>query len=589
MLKKAFDIQYVKIYYYIIQNKGGIFLKTLLKGGTVVNVFTDELEKANVLIEDERIIGVGDYSEADADCVHDVFGKYICPGFIDGHIHIESTMMLPAEFARAAVLHGTSAVVSDPHEIANVCGGEGIEFMLEASEGLPLDMYIMVPSCVPATSFDESGAELSAADIEPFYRRSRVLGLAEMMNYVGVVSGDKGVMDKINSAKAKGKVINGHAPLLSGRDLDKYVAAGIRDDHECSSADEAKERIRKGQRVMIRNGTAARNLSGLIDLFDDPWNRRCLLVTDDKHAADLIANGHIDDIIRLAVKAGKNAVTGIRMATLQAAEAFGLKNEGAVAPGYSANLAVLDDLDSVSVCDVYHLGKKVVSAGKLEEFENPKISAALKERVLNSFNLSSLCEKDFHIAASGIRKCRVIDLVKHQLITEEALLDIDFSNNNGVDTEKDILKLAVIERHRNTGHTGLGFIRGIGLKDGAIAASVSHDSHNLIVIGTGEADMAFAANRVRGLGGGMVVVRKGSVVAEMPLPYAGIMTDSPASDVAKQNEAVRESVHALGVPSDIEPFMTMAFVSLPVIPKIKMTTHGLFSSESWSIVPLFAD
>lgn len=589
MLKKAFDIQYVKIYYYIIQNKGGIFLKTLLKGGTVVNVFTDELEKANVLIEDERIIGVGDYSEADADCVHDVFGKYICPGFIDGHIHIESTMMLPAEFARAAVLHGTSAVVSDPHEIANVCGSEGIEFMLEASEGLPLDMYIMVPSCVPATSFDESGAELSAADIEPFYRRSRVLGLAEMMNYVGVVSGDKGVMDKINSAKAKGKVINGHAPLLSGRDLDKYVAAGIRDDHECSSADEAKERIRKGQRVMIRNGTAARNLSGLIDLFDDPWNRRCLLVTDDKHAADLIANGHIDDIIRLAVKAGKSAVTGIRMATLQAAEAFGLKNEGAVAPGYSANLAVLDDLDSVSVCDVYHLGKKVVSAGKLEEFENPKISAALKERVLNSFNLSSLCEKDFHIAASGIRKCRVIDLVKHQLITEEALLDIDFSNNNGVDTEKDILKLAVIERHRNTGHTGLGFIRGIGLNEGAIAASVSHDSHNLIVIGTSEADMAFAANRVRGLGGGMVVVRKGSVVAEMPLPYAGIMTDSPASDVAKQNEAVRESVHALGVPSDIEPFMTMAFVSLPVIPKIKMTTHGLFSSESWSIVPLFAD
>ena len=589
MLKKAFDIQYVKIYYYIIQNKGGIFLKTLLKGGTVVNVFTDELEKANVLIEDERIIGVGDYSEADADCVHDVFGKYICPGFIDGHIHIESTMMLPAEFARAAVLHGTSAVVSDPHEIANVCGSEGIEFMLEASEGLPLDMYIMVPSCVPATSFDESGAELSAADIEPFYRRSRVLGLAEMMNYVGVVSGDKGVMDKINSAKAKGKVINGHAPLLSGRDLDKYVAAGIRDDHECSSADEAKERIRKGQRVMIRNGTAARNLSGLIDLFDDPWNRRCLLVTDDKHAADLIANGHIDDIIRLAVKAGKSAVTGIRMATLQAAEAVGLKNEGAVAPGYSANIAVLDDLDSVSVCDVYHLGKKVVSAGKLEEFENPKISAALKERVLNSFNLSSLCEKDFHIAASGIRKCRVIDLVKHQLITEEALLDIDFSNNNGVDTEKDILKLAVIERHRNTGHIGLGFIRGIGLKEGAIAASVSHDSHNLIVIGTGEADMAFAANRVRGLGGGMVVVRKGSVVAEMPLPYAGIMTDSSAIDVAKQNEAVRESVHALGVPSDIEPFMTMAFVSLPVIPKIKMTTLGLFSSDQWAIVPLFAD
>lgn len=564
-------------------------MKTLLKGGTVVNVFTDELQKANVLIEDEKIIGVGDYSDTDADCVHDISGKYVCPGFIDGHIHIESTMMLPAEFAKAAVLHGTCAVVSDPHEIANVCGGEGIEFMLEASEKLPLDVYVMVPSCVPATAFDESGAELSAADIEPFYRHSRVLGLAEMMNYVGVVFGDEGVMAKINSANEKGKVINGHAPLLSGRDLDKYIAAGIRDDHECSSSEEAKERIRKGQRVMIRNGTAARNLTGLISLFEEPWNRRCLLVTDDKHAADLIANGHIDDIIRLAVKQGKSAVAGIRMATLQAAEAFGLRNEGAVAPGYNANLAVLGDLDSVAVSDVYHLGKKVVSGGKLEPFASPEVSTALKERVLHSFNLAPLCEKDFHVAASGVRKCRVIELVKNQLITEEALLDVDFGANNGVDTEKDILKLAVIERHKNTGHIGLGFIHGIGLKEGAIAASVSHDSHNLIVIGTSEAEMAFAANRVRELGGGMVAVKGGEVLSEMPLPYAGLMTDASASEVARQNKAVRESVHALGVPADIEPFMTMAFVSLPVIPKIKMTTLGLFSSDQWAIVPLFAD
>ena len=555
----------------------------------MVNEFTDELQKANVLIDGEKIAGVGDYSEEDADFVRDVSGKYICPGFIDGHIHIESTMMLPAEFARAAVLHGTSAVVADPHEIANVCGGDGIEFMLEASEGLPLDVYIMVPSCVPATSFDESGAELSAADIEPFYRHARVLGLAEMMNYVGVVSGDKGVMDKINSANAKGKVINGHAPLLSGRDLDKYIAAGIRDDHECSSADEARERIRKGQRVMIRNGTAARNLSGLLPLFDEPWNRRCLLVTDDKHAADLIANGHIDDIIRLAVKAGKSAVTGIRMATLQAAEAFGLKNEGAIAPGYSANIVLLDDLDSVAVSTVYHLGKEVVSEGRLAEFTSPAVSTALKERVLNSFNLAPLCEKDFHITASGNRKCRVINLVKDQLITEEALLDVDFGKNNGIDTEKDILKLAVIERHKNTGHIGLGFIHGIGLKEGAIAASVSHDSHNLIVIGTSEREMAFAANRVRELGGGMAAVKNGEVLSEMPLPYAGLMTDASVSEVARQNEAVRKSVHTLGVPEDIEPFMTMAFVSLPVIPKIKMTTHGLFSSDKWAIVPLFAD
>lgn len=564
-------------------------MKTLLKNGSVVNVFTDEVIKADVLIDGEKIAGIGDYSDSDADVVYDAAGKYICPGFIDGHIHIESTMMLPAEFARAAVLHGTSAVVADPHEIANVCGAAGIDFMLEASEGLPLDVYIMVPSCVPATAFDESGAELSAAEIEPFYSRKRVLGLAEMMNYVGVISGDPGVMDKINSANAKGKVINGHAPLLSGHDLDKYIAAGIRDDHECSSKEEAEERIRKGQRVMIRNGTAARNLSGLIPLFDEPWSRRCLLVTDDKHAADLIANGHIDDIIRLAAKAGKSPVTGIRMATLQAAEAFGLKNEGAVAPGYNANLLVLDSLEEVSVRDVYHLGKKVVSSCVLAKFDNPAVSPALKKRVLSSFNLSPLSEKDFHISAEGIHKCRVIDLVKHQLITEEALLDVDFDKNNGIDTEKDILKLAVIERHKNTGHIGLGFIHGIGLKEGAIAASVSHDSHNLIVIGTSEAEMAFAANRVRELGGGMAAVKGGSVLAEMPLPFAGLMTDASVYDVAKQNEAVRKSVYSLGVPEDIEPFMTMAFVSLPVIPKIKMTTHGLFSSEKWAIVPLFAE
>lgn len=564
-------------------------MKTLLFGGTVVNVFTDELEQTNVLIEDDKIIGIGNYSESDADEVIDVSGKYICPGFIDGHIHIESTMMLPYEFAKSAILHGTSAVVSDPHEIANVCGSAGIDFMLEASEGLPLDVYVMVPSCVPATSFDESGAELSAADIEPFYNHRRVLGLAEMMNYVGVISEDEGVMSKISSANTKGKIINGHAPLLSGAELDKYISAGIRDDHECSSETEARERIRKGQRVMIRNGTAARNLAGLISLFDEPWNHRCLLVTDDKHAADLISNGHIDDIIRTAAKLGKNPVVGIRMATLQAAEAFGLKNEGAVAPGYFANLVVLNSLDEVSVSDVYHLGHRVVNNGKLTEFNEPTVSSELKNRVLHSFNFDTVTEKDFHIDVCGVHKCRVIDLIKHQLITEEAILDVNFDKDNGIDTEKDILKIAVIERHKNTGHIGLGFIRGIGLKEGAIAASVSHDSHNLIVIGTDEAEMAFAANRIKELGGGLVAVKNRQVIAEMPLPYAGLMTDANVFEVAKQNDSVRKSVHSLGVPEDIEPFMTMAFVSLPVIPKLKMTTFGLFSSDKWNIVSLLSD
>lgn len=564
-------------------------MKTLLKNGTVINVFTGETEKSNVLIENDKIIGVGDYSDADADCVEDVSGKYVCPGFIDGHIHIESSMLLPAEFARVAAVHGTTAVVADPHEIANVCGSEGIQFMLDASENLPLTVYVMVPSCVPATRFDESGACLEAEDIEPFYAHPRVLGLAEMMDYFSVIHQDESVMKKIAGARKHGLTINGHAPLLSGKDLDKYIAAGIRDDHECSSAQEAIERIRKGQRVMIRQGTAARNLEGLLPLFEEPFAHRCLLVTDDKHPADLIAHGHIDSIIKSAAEHGKSAITGIRMATILAAENFGLKEVGAVAPGYQADILVLDDLDSVSVKDVYCKGKKVVSDGEGISFENPTVDKEMKEHICHSFHLDPLNEKDFHIEQTGTAKCRVIGLIKNQLLTEEKIEEIDFAKNNGIDIDRDILKLAVVERHSATGHIGLGFIQGIGLQKGAIAASVSHDSHNLIVIGTNEKDMAFAANRIRELGGGMIVVNEEAVIAQMPLPYAGLMTDVSAQEAAEQNEAVRSSVYCLGVPEDIEPFMTMAFVSLSVIPHIKMTTKGLIDVDRQELVPLIAE
>lgn len=564
-------------------------MKTLLKNGTVINVFTGETEKSNVLIENDKIIGVGDYSDADADCVEDVSGKYVCPGFIDGHIHIESSMLLPAEFARVAAVHGTTAVVADPHEIANVCGSEGIQFMLDASENLPLTVYVMVPSCVPATRFDESGACLEAEDIEPFYAHPRVLGLAEMMDYFSVIHQDESVMKKIAGARKHGLTINGHAPLLSGKDLDKYIAAGIRDDHECSSAQEAIERIRKGQRVMIRQGTAARNLEGLLPLFEEPFAHRCLLVTDDKHPADLIAHGHIDSIIKSAAEHGKSAITGIRMATIWAAENFGLKEVGAVAPGYQADILVLDDLDSVSVKDVYCKGKKVASDGEGISFENPTVDKEMKEHICHSFHLDPLNEKDFHIEQTGTAKCRVIGLIKNQLLTEEKIEEIDFAKNNGIDIDRDILKLAVVERHSATGHIGLGFIQGIGLQKGAIAASVSHDSHNLIVIGTKEKDMAFAANRIRELGGGMIVVNEEAVIAQMPLPYAGLMTDVSAQEAAEQNEAVRSSVYCLGVPEDIEPFMTMAFVSLSVIPHIKMTTKGLIDVDRQELVPLIAE
>lgn len=564
-------------------------MKTLLKNGLVINVFTGECEKANVLIDGQIIAGVGQYEDRDADLVLDIAGKYVCPGFIDGHIHLESTMLSPAEFARITVPRGTTTIVADPHEIANVAGELGIEYMLSASEGIPLRVYIALPSCVPATQFDESGAILSAEDLRRFYDDPRVIALGEVMSYPDVIAQDPQVMKKIEDARNHGRTVNGHAPLLSGKSLDRYIRAGIYDDHECSSFEEAKERIRKGQRVMIRQGTAARNLQDLLPLFDYPWCTRCLLVTDDKHPKDLLELGHIDDIIRLAVQHGKDPITAITMATLNAAQCFGLDRLGAVAPGYLADLLVLEDLRTIAVTDVYLQGVRVVENGKIRTFAYPKMKDHLIEAIAHSFRMPVLSPEDFSIKHTGKHLCHVIGRLDRQLLTEDRLLLIDFDMENGVDLSRDIVKLAVCERHKGTGHKGVGFIQGMGLKCGAIASSVSHDSHNLIVMGTNNEDMALAGNRIRELGGGSVVVKDGKVIAEMPLPLGGLMSDLPAEVVAEQNEAVRESVYSLGVPTSYEPFMTMAFVSLPVIPHIKMTTQGLVDVDRQIRIPLLAE
>lgn len=545
-------------------------MKTLLKNGTVVNVFTGELENCDVLIEKNKIIGVGKYEDIDADTVENVSGKYICPGFIDGHIHIESTMLTPCELAKLCVTHGTTSIIADPHEIANVCGVKGIDFMLQASENIPMNVYFNIPSCVPATPYDESGAILDADSVKPLYSKNRIIGLGEMMNYPGVIFGDEDVHKKISDANKLNKPIDGHAPMLSGKDLDKYISAGIQTDHECSDLDEAKEKLRKGQWIMIRQGTAARNLESLIGLFDEEFRHRCILVTDDRHPADIMKDGHIDNIIRLAVKMGKSPVTAIQMATIQAAQCFGLRFMGAIAPGYKADILVLDNLEEVSVKDVYFDGEKV-DVGNIEA---PKIDDDLNSAVLNSFHIDKLTESDFMIENKGER-CRVIKVIPGELVTDELIENINWEKNNGVDLDNDILKLAVIERHHNTGHKGVGFIKGVGLKEGAIASSVAHDSHNLIVIGTNEKDMAIAANHICSVGGN-VVVKNGEIIAEMQLPIAGLMSAKSGSDVAMENEAVRNAVYDLGVPDNIEPFMNMAFVSLPVIPSIKMTTQGLF-------------
>ncbi len=553
-------------------------MKILLKGGTVVNVFTSELEKADVLIEDNKIIGVGEYNEADI--VEDVTDKFICPGFIDGHIHIESTMLTPTELAKAVLPHGTTAIVADPHEIANVCGTKGIKYMRSASNGLPLNVYFTLPSCVPASPFDESGAVLGAKELKPFYKYDDVLGLAEVMNYPGVIYGDDGIKAKLSDVVG---VADGHAPMLKGADLDKYIAAGMTSDHECSDLDEAIEKLKKGQWIMIRQGTAAKNLKGLIGLFDQPYNNRCLLVTDDRHPADLLNEGHIDNIIRTAVTLGKPAVTGIKMATLNAATYFGLKQVGAIAPGYRADILVLNDLDTVDIKDVYSGGVKV----NTDDIKAPQIDKKLIKAVSGTFNYKNATEADFTIESKG-NKCRVIKIIPEQLLTEELISEIDFDKNNGIDIDKDILKIAVMERHKKTGHIGLGFVNGIGLKKGAIATSVSHDSHNLIVIGANEADMAFAANYIKEIGGGFVAVADGKVLSAVPLSIAGLMSEGDAKTVAKQNEEILSIIHKkMGVPKNVSPLMLMAFLGLSVIPHLKMTTLGLIDVNNQKLVPLF--
>ena len=564
-------------------------MKKLLKNAKVINVFTEKIDNTNVLIEDDRIAGIGEYyTDDDADMTEDLEGKYLCPGFIDGHIHIESTMMIPPSLAEAVLPHGTTAVVTDPHEIANVCGVDGIKYMLEMSENIPLRVFVMIPSCVPATCFDESGAVLNAEDIEDLYKEERVLGLAEMMNYPGVIYNDAPTMDKVNACVKKGKPVDGHAPLLSGKDLDKYISAGINSDHECSTAEEAVEKLSKGQWIMIRQGSAAKNLEKLLPLFENPYYQRCVLATDDRNPADIISEGHIDNIVRLAIKEGKDPVRAIKMATLNPALCFGIRRMGAIACGYKADMLVLNDLESIDIKDVYSNGIKIVNDGQLSVFEFPRAEDVITGSVLNSFHMPDLTREDFIIEKKG-SKCRVIEVIPGEILTNELITNIDFDNNNGIDTDKDILKLAVIERHKNTGHKGVGFIKGIGIKNGALAGSVSHDSHNLIVIGSSEEDMAVAANHIKKIGGGLCVVSEGRVISEVRLPVAGLMSTESAEVIARANVDLRENAARIGINEGIEPFMNMAFVSLSVIPTLKMTTQGLVNVDDFKRVDLFAD
>lgn len=568
----------------ILAASGAKKASMVLKHAKVVNVFTAELEDGDIAVEDGYIVGVGDY---EGQTEIELGGAVVCPGLIDGHIHLESSMVAPGEFERSVVPHGTQAVITDPHEIANVAGAEGIRFMMERTRGLTLDVYFMLPSCVPATGLDESGAVLSAEALSPLYEEERVLGLAELMNSYGTVRADRGILVKVEEARNRNLLIDGHAPGLSGRELNAYVTAGVQSDHECSDAGEAVEKLKRGQWVMIREGTAARNLRALMPLFQEPYYHRCMLVTDDKHPGDLIRLGHLDYIIREAISLGADPVHAVMMASFHPASYFGLREVGAIAPGYKANFIVVSDLKDFKVKQVYKNGKLVAENGVMKEgiLAAEQRSVETPARVGDSFHLNEIRPEDFRMEKKG-STIRVLCLTPGELTTKELLAP--WTENQGVapgvNIEQDIVKMAVLERHHNTGHMGLGFLGGYGLKRGAVATSIAHDSHNLIVAGACDQDMALAANTVRKNRGGLAVVADGKILGELPLPIAGLMSEEPAEWVDEKLEELKAQTRDLGIGDSIDPFMTLAFASLPVIPELRLNTYGLIDVEKQEIV-----
>ena len=552
----------------------------LLKNAQLVNVLSGEIHAADIAIYDGKVVGLGEYS---ASQTVDLKGKFVCPGFMDAHVHLESSMVQPAEFARAVVPLGTTSVICDPHEIANVQGLDGVQYILDASEGLPLQVYVMVPSCVPATHMETAGAELTAADVATLLGRDRVLGLAEMMNFPGVLYRVPEVLEKIKAAGDR--PVDGHAPGLSGLDLNAYVAAGIGSDHECTTLEEAREKLRRGMHILIREGTTARNLHALLPLVTPANARLCHFCTDDRHPDTLLdANqGHLDDVVRKAIAWGLDPVTAIQMASINTAEYFQLRGVGAIAPGYRADILVLDDLEAVRIAQVYAAGELVAEKGSMLASRADFRQVPLQPSV--HVDLTAL---DFSIAA-GEGSARVIGVIPEQVVTEELRLEPTIENGYAVsDPARDLLKIAVIERHHRTGNVGLGLVHGVGLKRGAIASSVAHDSHNLVVIGTSDDEMRAAVAAITEMGGGQVVIAGGEVQASCPLPIAGLMSDQPLEAVAAQVESLTRASRELGCTLP-DPLMTMSFLALAVIPSLKLTDLGLVDVGRFEIVPLFGE
>ena len=543
----------------------------VIKNCNVVNVFSQEIIYGKLAISDGVFIGVGDYEGAE---VIDGEGKYIVPGLIDSHVHIESSMGSPYQFARAVIPRGTTTVISDCHEIANVKGIEGIKYMIDSSENLPLDVYIMLPSCVPATTFETSGAILEAEDLEELMQHERVLGLGELMNYQGVVFNDEGIMKKLELTDKYHKVVDGHGPIIKEKELNAYSLAGVKTDHECMNHKEVLDRLRNGIYIAVREGSAAKNLLDLVGSINSFNERRFTFCTDDRHPKDILQEGHIDNNIRLAIRGGVGPITAIRMATLNSAECYGLKNLGAIAPGYIADFLIVDNLTDFNVLKTFKRGNQIKDDWHVAIREDKK----LLEIVSNSVNIKDFTEEGLKIKLSS-NCAKVIKIMENSLFTENVTREVNVDENGYYmhNQKTDILPIYVFERHKGTGNIGKGLIEGYGLKNGAIASTIAHDSHNLVVIGDNPANVKIAVQKIIEIGGGLVIVKDGEVKGCLPLDIGGIMSSKDLETVSKGHEELNKiAIEELGINKNVNAFMTLAFMALPVIPKLKITDQGLF-------------
>lgn len=553
----------------------------VLKNAEVFHVFTGEFIQGDIAIADGYIAGTGSYFGIEE---IDMSGRYIVPGLIDAHVHIESSMLTPYQFAKAALPCGVTTVITDPHEIANVCGTKGIQFMLDATEKIPLNVYVMLPSCVPSTEFENAGAKLLADDLEPFLQHPRVLGLAEMMNAPGVLTQDSGVMEKLRMARSAGMHVDGHAPGLTSSQLMGYAAAGITSDHECITKEQALDRLRAGIGVMLREGTAAKNLKALLPAVNPDTAPYFMFCSDDKIPAELLESGYINDMIRIAVSEGVSVANALQMATINTARHYNLKDVGAIMPGCKADLLVLDSLNPWVPLQVYKDGRLAYDQGRLVQTGTELDSSDLEHTVnVGELNLDALR------LPLATEMAHVIGLVPYQIVTKKATLPVKRVDGCAVsDIENDVLKLAVFERHMATGNVGLGLVKGFGLKRGALASTVAHDSHNLIVIGTNDEDMLAAARELQRIGGGICIADGGEITASLALPVGGLMTNEPAQAVADKQAEIIAKAREMGVPEFYSPFLTLAFLSLPVIPSLKLTDKGLVDVDAFKFIPLGA-